>query len=552
MTTPHLVLFDADRIKDYVFATGRLKEIRGASEQVRRLTDYHDHYRAPTFERLGLPHWEPGATEGVIYASGGAGAVLLPTWERAAALCEELERDFRHQTAGATLSAVWEPVAYERFRRREEAEAAAQHRAAQKLARRKASRPQAELLPGGGAIRFCGSDRFRPASSRIAEPGGGSLFASESTANKRHKSKLYRSPGAMRATLFWQAFERALGACAERAREAGGVEVTVNLDAWREAVHADQDLGSLSASASPSGYVALVYVDGDGVGRKLRDVVARSGFNGYQRFSRALTVAATGATAEALAAAYYWHEPPLGDDPDDPEREARFLPFEVITIGGDDVIVICTGEHGLAVAHTICKRFGPLLREAMPVDAPELTASAGVVIAHDSLPIVQLERRGRELLRSAKKLEGGGVDFHIVSTPAMDDLGALRARDYGFEGVALTARPYSLTEIGALIAHARTLRSCELSGSKRADLYLAAHGERVQATLDVLMVQTRLREPARGALIKALYALGCGLHYPFRLDEGRDPAYSTALLDLLEAMEFVAEEGQWEPSSARR
>ncbi len=34
-----LVRFDADKIKDYVFATGRLKEIRGASEQVRQLTD---------------------------------------------------------------------------------------------------------------------------------------------------------------------------------------------------------------------------------------------------------------------------------------------------------------------------------------------------------------------------------------------------------------------------------------------------------------------------------------------------------------------------------
>ena len=36
---PYLVLFDADRIKDFVFATGRLKEIRGGSQIVRDATD---------------------------------------------------------------------------------------------------------------------------------------------------------------------------------------------------------------------------------------------------------------------------------------------------------------------------------------------------------------------------------------------------------------------------------------------------------------------------------------------------------------------------------
>ena len=74
MHIPQLVLFDADHIKEYVFTTGRLKELRGASEQVRRLTDFGARHKASIFDEFDLKVWQPGADEGVIYASGGAGA----------------------------------------------------------------------------------------------------------------------------------------------------------------------------------------------------------------------------------------------------------------------------------------------------------------------------------------------------------------------------------------------------------------------------------------------------------------------------------------------
>lgn len=530
MTAPHLVLFDADRIKDYVFATGRLKEIRGASEQVRRLTDYHDSYQAPTFKEFALAPWQPGAHEGVIYASGGAGAVLFASQERAADFCAALEQAFRRETAGATLSAVWVPVG--------ESEAAAQREAAKKLARRKASRPLAELIPGGGPIRFCARDRLRPASLRVPDADA-SLLVSRATANKRLNNLRYRDRANVEQSALWQAFERHLSALGQEQA----------LKPWREAIHPSQDLGTIASQTRPAGYVALVYVDGDGIGKQIASAVDADGFAGYSRFSKALAHAATEATAAALATAYASHPPEEQDDPERPGKRRRFLPFEVITIGGDDVILVCTGEHGVAIASGICERFGLLVADycaaaGAPLAKPP-TASAGVVIAHDSLPIVQLERRGRELLRSAKQRDEGGVDFQIVSTPALAELRTVRAQDYVRLDTGLTARPYSHAQFTKLLSSARKLRRLQIPGSKRADLYQAASAEHIQATLGVLTVQVRMHDKERTALLESLLDMGFGPAYPFQFDQSRKPSYYTALLDLLELMEFVAEEGAW-------
>jgi hypothetical protein len=565
MTTPHLVLFDADHIRDYVFTTGRLKEIRGASEQVRRLTDYDATYQAPTFTQFELQPWQQDADEGVIYANGGAGAVLFTTLEKAKAFCEELERAFRTQTASASLSAVWEAVPYSKFASRVEAESEAQNRAAKKLARHKGSRPQNELIPSGGVLRFCASDRLRPASSRIREVEG-VLFASESTANKRYYNSQYRKRDKVIEGFFWQAFRSALV-------EQGVPEDGLN--EWDDSIQTSQDLGSLSAYARPKGYVALVYVDGDGVGKQLREAVKQQGFSGYQQFSRALSAAATTATARALANAYGSHAPHTISDPDDRKTKHRFLPFEVITIGGDDIILLCTGEHGLAIAADICAQFQAEMvrtyyQQEQQAAIPPFSASAGVVIAHDSVPIVQLERRGRELLKSAKQHEGGGVDFHIISTPGLAAIRTVRKESYQFGTTELTNRPYSHADMQELLRSARylcglgasdgaprsTLDEHERSSlvalptSKRADLYRACYGERVQATFAVLNTQIRLRPRERDALKEVLLNLGYGPAYPFRIEETRDEStYRTALIDLLEVMEFIAEEGQW--ASAR-
>lgn len=543
MAEPYLLLYDADRIRDFVFATGRLKDIRGASALVRDLTD-----PAPVRTLTGLSDWSPGAVEGLIYAGGAAGALLVAGRERALTLCETLEQHYRHRTGGAFLSAVAVPVAG----MTPESQAVARRTALRALARRKAGRPHAGLYDGG-IVRFCERDRLNPATVVLPDPDRSEgLLASAATAAKWRRSFVSRYE--VEQHDYWKAFVRLLE---ERAKSA-----------WQDALDAMQqrsveelalpDMGDIGAQAEPRGYVAFVHIDGDGIGSAIDQVVRQQGFAGYAAISAALTSAAQQATGWALAAAYL-DRPPRSFADAETGKTILTLPFEVLTIGGDDVILVCTADRGLQVACNLSRRFsdalaGELAQRGIILDSAP-SASAGIVIAHDSLPMVQLQRRARELLRNAKRVRVpgiGGVDFHIVTTPSLDTLDRVRAGEYAiFDEIAgnairqsrpqtvLTRRPFTLLQAEILLQHARRLAP-HLPRSKRADLYLASRSVRTQTTLDVLAVHTRLKPEARAMLIEALRDLDSVSHYPFgALDD--DGAYHTALPDLLEAMEFVGE-----------
>ena len=64
-----LILLDTDKVKNYVFATGRLKEIRGASELLERLN------REETEQQL---QQVVGPGVDLIYNAGGSAMAIVP------------------------------------------------------------------------------------------------------------------------------------------------------------------------------------------------------------------------------------------------------------------------------------------------------------------------------------------------------------------------------------------------------------------------------------------------------------------------------------------
>jgi hypothetical protein len=533
MTDRYLVLFDADRIRDYVFASGRLREIRGASERVRQMTDpawLHDEYGT----------WTPNDPDGpgVIFAGGGAGAIVVESEELARDACELLERRFRQGTGGATLSAVHERI--DPNLNRIDAEADAQTRAARALARRKASRSRTQLVPGG-LVRFCGSDRTLPAIGTSPIPhSSDQLPVSHATATRRIVNQTYKT--SLQRQAYWKAFRAGLPAD--------------DITAWVDAISPDQDMGSIGRQSDPDGYVALVYADGDRIGGTLRDIVRRHGFAGYQRFSAALDTAAHRATARALLRAY-------GARPPRKHGGETALPFDVITVGGDDILLLCTAGSGLQIACDLARFFGEEMTAALSdrndglPGEQAVTASVGVVIAHDTMPVLTLERVGRELLKSAKQVRGGGgVDFHVATASGIDRLAASRAREHqtGTPGLpSLTRRPYELGSALDLLHHAERIRGAPAGGvgddrglptSKVAELIAACKGDETAAALAVLGVHSRLAAGPSQKLTDALVALDSVARYPFA-DPDADGRQSTALLDLLEASQFTGEEWAW-------
>ena len=86
-----LVSFDTDRIKEYVFATGKLKEIRGASAILDELNRWDMVEKGREF----------GAER--IYANGGSGMFVVPE-SSAADLVHAVEKEYRLRTRTGSIT----------------------------------------------------------------------------------------------------------------------------------------------------------------------------------------------------------------------------------------------------------------------------------------------------------------------------------------------------------------------------------------------------------------------------------------------------------------
>lgn len=503
-----LVLFDADRIKEYVFATGRLKEIRGASAQIRALT-------SDPLVSISTAGWSPRQPFDPIYSGGGAGAFLFDDKHDASEFCLRFERLVRQETGSTSLSAVYVPIHGDDL-------AAAQTRAAQRLAAHKKSRPHAEQIAGGGYLRFCDSDRLYPAACSERDPDQPSepaLFSQSSTI-KRTASKSYRHQ--LEEQLFWKELMHLQPD--DKARQD-----------WQAAISEAQNFEAIGMQSTPPNYIGFLHADGDGMGTLIRTIVETYGLDGYKKISSAIDEAAHYATAHALHAAY-----PL------PGKE---LPFEVITIGGDDIMLVCTADAVLGIAASISQSFAarlePIVKELLGTQAVPPSASVGVVIAHTSHPIINMQQRATELLKRAKHvprtigIRDGFIDFHIVSSPSLEPIRAIREKQYQDvqEAAPRTMRPYARSEFATLLQQAGYIAT--IPGSKRAQLYEAAlHSrDRISTTLDILRIQTRMQQADAQILLQALNALGVGVRYPFATNK-RDQDV-LPLADLIEAAEFV-------------
>ncbi|MBM4430904.1 MAG: hypothetical protein FJ026_11250, partial [Chloroflexi bacterium] len=215
-----------------------------------------------------------------------------------------------------------------------------------------------------------------------------------------------------------------------------------------ELLVAANDLGEIGHASSPNRFVGLIYADGNNVG----SMVARiSSPARYRQFSRRLYQATEEAVLDALAEHLQPKYVASALDPERPDREKMWVhPFEIITIGGDDLILIVPGDKALPIAQSIGERLEETLGchaceganenrysaqryhhyddEGQPTFQargyePQISLSAGVVVAAENTPIYFLWGLAEQLIRSAKRqakelkrsgYKGGTVDFMIL------------------------------------------------------------------------------------------------------------------------------------------
>lgn len=357
------------------------------------------------------------------------------------------------------------------------------------------------------------------------------------------------------------------------------------------------------ANAS-KGFIAYIYADGNNMGGYIQKIRTPQE---YQEFSRDVELATEYAVYQALAESLHPHELQNFNDEDSTLGNGDIVhPFEIITIGGDDVFLIVPADKALAIAQIIGERFEQILLKQQPlVENPtpaeqikgnyqikpsnqpidpkkihrykptdaspskcQLSTSIGVLITAYNTPIYYAKDFVDQLLKSAKerakKLKkvgycGGTVDVMALKSVTMisSDVKAFR-QEALFKKVTqnlkLYATPYTLHELGGLIASIEALKTAKFPKSQLYQIRSLLERGKHTAILNYRYFRTRLKQ-GKSQLKEQFEQAWCeaksngGNLAPWMYDDGKldpnnleDPFYETIWRDMVDLYEFVATE----------
>lgn len=456
-----LIVFaaDTDRTQSYVFESDRLPQIRGGSRLLSDLNDPEALHQI--LDALNLPY------ECLLYAGGGGVLAILPNLESAQTLGAELQRAYIDKTGVATITTVQRTFRI------------------------------GELLDGGGAAQSAEALSALPASDQ---------------ARARHYLESTRKRFGEIVTLMGMLLRRAKAQrlpppyyevmpfatlCPDcQTRPAlSGKRLTAGDDSrlvcgpcfakheygrgperrhWINELAADlrsaqyptdagypEDLEMLSGGED----IALVYADGDGIGEALKNLPTP---HAYRQFSLALADIMRRAVAQSIATVPALKPLQIRNGSDN-FREV--YPWEVITIGGDDVLILMQAKAALPFAVALAKHFADLTKK----QGYDIRMSVGYAEGKASQPIRVLQSAAKAALKSAKRRardENKGkkphekvacIDFHnfvkegMPVTP-LHDVPARRSRTK----LLLTGRPYTVAEAAALLRSVEILRNVKV------------------------------------------------------------------------------------------
>jgi CRISPR/Cas system-associated protein Cas10 (large subunit of type III CRISPR-Cas system) len=453
----HIVLLhgDVDAIKEFVFETSALPQIRGASQL---LIECEDKVKK-VLERIGGEE---------IYCAGGSFLFKIPT-DRAEEAGEQVKRLYLDHTLAATVTVISEPSLSTIMQQVEEPMSSWSRRLW------KAYQPSAQSSGFAQQVAFLGA--------QMREAKGQKEFAP-----------------------FWEAFPfgKRCDACGKRIastqrqrREPDAPEIVEDLalcpvclhrhNKGREKAghkargkfnhefldylknrkgiepHATQpsDLDHLVKSARRHQYLAFLYADGNDIGKFLQTVQSEEEF---KSLSFALMEGSKKALFEALFTVC-----------SSSLNQVEDWPFEIVNIGGDDVTLLIQAGYAWEVGVEFLKRFEENVRHlaeerlgSWPTNWPPITAACGIAIADPKYPIRYLERLSADLLKKAKqraKVDRNNVQSAItflwLSTPVASESADPLLAYYEPSGtqMALTARPYTLEQAKEVMKLAQSASS---------------------------------------------------------------------------------------------
>ncbi|MGV0026857.1 type III-B CRISPR-associated protein Cas10/Cmr2 [Phormidesmis priestleyi] len=283
-------------------------------------------------------------------------------------------------------------------------------------------------------------------------------------------------------------------------------------------------------ASTPSGFVAYIYADGNNMGGYIQRIKTPEE---YKQFSKDIFDATERSVYRAIAKHLHPHKLENLTDPDHRNRNDCVIhPFEILAIGGDDVMLIVPANQALAIAKTIGEEFEHHLikTKRYPLEKPcsdqaahryspqhaptsqcSLSMSIGVLLTAENTPIYYAEELTSQLLKSAKKrvkdlkkehnYHSGTIDFLTMKSVTMISSSISEFRTQGLTKtrhkqptLKLYASPYTLYEIGGLLNTVQALKRVDFPRSQLYQIRSLLEQGKHTAILNYRYFRVRLKQ----------------------------------------------------------
>ena len=503
--TKYLVLFDTDHIHEYLFATNKLKEIRGASVMLDRLN-------------IRYIRWLADKCNGKeIYVGGGGGKFWFENLTNAQKFCSMSEQLYSRKTiiASLTTSIVKENTKYEFHEFLELAE--------KQLRRKKSMKQITTQLDTNSYFKFCELCCTYPATKE-------------------------REIGTESKTLVCNACYNKFRALGLRSQIYKDFEDSLSFKIDREKNY-PADLTEIGNCLNSNGYVGYIYADGNGIGKILQGIL-KAGDNKEEKLSK-FSYQIDKATKHGIIRAVKNYIPEPVSTISESRENVKIFPVEFIMAGGDDLITAVPATKALEIAADFCNNFSKLFEENFgPVNGNTVTTSCGVVIAKSSYPINLVFKQAEQLLKSAKKLGKqalltdqkaqieSAIDFSVIKSTATGNLEAIRKDEFELDQGErlLTERPYTIDKLNELIDFIRECKNYSLPNNKLKTMQQSLFESVNQASLDYLKIISRFHNEKLKTLFKEKLIEFDPI--PWRIKTNKT---TTPFLDFVEIYDFVTD-----------
>lgn len=348
------------------------------------------------------------------------------------------------------------------------------------------------------------------------------------------------------------------------------------------------------ANAS-NGFLSFIYADGNNMGGYIQKIKTPEA---YSQFSEHIFEATEKSVYYALANRLHPHQLKNLKKQDNQHRNGDWVhPFEIIAIGGDDVMIIVPANQALQIAQDIGEKFEEILEQTGGYRIPDrfkpsanphrdrrqltsfrnsqLSTSIGVLTTKYDTPIYYANRLVNQLLKSAKKYAktlkkekgylGGTIDILTLKSVTMisSNIEEFRQQAWIVPGpptLKLHASPYTLQEVGSLI---QTIQAFKESEFPRSQLYqirsLLERGKQT-AILNYRYFRVRLKPKQQNLLKDHFEQIWCTPKDPknngnlapwmSQLDDKNDSTiYETLWRDIVDLYPFIEGDTQLERNS---